>query len=269
MSENINEVVREFRKMRALQARENIKHRLTSGQHARRNKEIYLAKMDGKSSKELAKIYNLHPSYISRLCRTYKIFLEYNEMPDFDNKVFDGENGTTTLSELNTAKRVLDLIGERLFYERYDILHALPAPVRAKNALLNEGWSTLAKIERESDASLLRMPNFGRKSLKELRQAINKIKDELGIEGVSDDLIQKTQQKIKEIVYAFGEERGREILSETWAQVRDEARTELQRDIRDVIESIAPDKTPFSFDGPVAVNSLYEWNTEGAQDDTH
>jgi hypothetical protein len=261
MTERKDEIWQELQKLWAFQAGENIKRRILSGEHARRNKEIYLAKMDGKSSKELAKIYKLHPSYISMLCRTYKIFLEDNEMPDFDNKVFDGENGTTTLSELNAARRVLDLVGERLFYESYDIVHALPASCRAKNALLNAGWNTLAKIERESDASLLRMPNFGRKSLKELRQAISKIKDELGIEGVSDDLIQKTQQKIKEIVYAFGEERGREILSDTWAQVRDEARTELQRDIRDILESISPDKTPFSFDGILAKNSLYEWNT--------
>lgn len=261
MSERTNEIYRELQQARVFQTRQNIKRRILSGQHARRNKEIYLAKQDGKSSKELAKIYKLHQGYISMICRTYKIFLEDNEMPDFDNKVFDGENGTTTLSELNAAKRVLGLVGERLFYESYDILHALPAPVRAKNALLNAGWSTLAKIERESDASLMRLPNFGRKSLKELRQAISKIKDELSIEGVSDDLIQKTQQKIKEIVYAFGEERGREILSETWAQVRDEARTELQRDIKDILENIAPDKTPFSFDGATVKNSLYEWNT--------
>lgn len=260
-SERIEEIYRELQQARVFRTRQNIKHRILSGQHARRNKEIYLAKQDGKSSKELAKIYRLHPSYISMLCRTYKIFLEDNEMPDFDNKVFDGENGTTTLNELNNAKRVLEIVGERIFYERYEILHALPAPVRAKNALLNAGWDTLAKIERESDASLIRMPNFGKKSLKELRQAISKIKDELGIEGVSDDLIQKTQQKIKEIVYAFGEERGREILSETWAQVRDEARTELQRDIKDILESIAPDKTPFSLDGAMTENSLYEWNT--------
>ena len=76
MSNHINEVMREFREMRALRAKENIKHRILSGQHARRNKEIYLAKQDGKSSKELAKIYRLHPSYISMLCRTYKIFLK-------------------------------------------------------------------------------------------------------------------------------------------------------------------------------------------------
>ena len=261
MSELTEEFWEKAREYRHTMWRENIKARVLSGQHARRNKEIYLARQAGKSVREIAETYKLHPSYISMLCRTYKIFLEDNEMPDFDNKVFDGENGTTTLSELNTAKRVLGLVGERLFYESYDILHALPAPVRAKNALLNAGWNTLAKIERESDASLIRMPNFGKKSLKELRQAINKIKDELGIEGVSDDLIQKTQQKIKEIVYAFGEERGREILSETWAQVRDEARTELQRDIKDILESIAPDKTPFSFDRSMVDNNLYEWNT--------
>lgn len=261
MSDRTNEIQRELREVWAFQTRQNIKRRILSGQHARRNKEIYLARQAGKSVREIAETYKLHRQYIYVICRRYEIFLQDNEMPEFDNKVFDGENGTTTLSELNSAKRVLEIVGEQIFYERYEILHALPAPVRAKNALLNAGWNTLAKIERESDASLLRMPNFGRKSLKELRQAINKIKDELGIEGVSDDLIQKTQQKIKEIVYAFGEERGREILSETWAQVRDEARTELQRDIKDILESISPDKTPFSFDGAMAKNSLYEWNT--------
>jgi len=261
MSELTEEFWEKAREHRHTMWRENIKARVLSGQHARRNKEIYLARQAGKSVREIAETYKLHHQYIYAICRRYEIFLQDNEMPDFDSRVFDGENGTTTLSEVNAAKRVLDLVGERLFYEKYDILHALPASVRTKNALFNAGWNTLAKIERESDASLIRMPNFGKKSLRELRQAINKIKDELGVEGVSDDLIQKTQQKIKEIVYAFGEERGREILSETWAQVRDEARAELQADIKDILENITPDKTPFSFDGAMAKNSLYEWNT--------
>jgi len=269
MGEDIDKIIQKFKEHRHVMWMEGIKARVLSGQHARRNKEIYLARQDGKSSKELAKTYRLHPSYIGMICRTYKIFLEHNEMPDFDNKVFDGECGTTTLSELNTAKRVLSIVGERLFYESYDILHALPASVRTKNALSNANWNTLAKIERESEASLMRMPNFGRKSYKELRQAIRKIKEELGIGGVSDELIKDTQQKIKELVYAFGEERGREILSETWAQVRDEARAELKADIKDILENITPDKTPFSFDGPVAANSLHEWNTNGIQNDTN
>lgn len=268
MNEAIDEVIQKFKEHRDVMWKENIKARILSGQHARRNKEIYLAKIDGKSRKELAKAYNLHPQTISAICQRYEIFLEENEMPDFDNTVFDGENGTTTLSELKVAKGVLEMVGRRMFYEKYDIRHALPASVRIKNALSNANWITLAAIERESDASLMRLPNFGKKSFRELRQAVRKIKEELGIEGVSDKLIKETQQKIKELLHAFGEERGREILSETWAQVRDENRAELRRDIREIIESIAPDKAPFSM-SRTGENNLYEWNTNGIQNDAN
>ena len=131
----------------------------------------------------------------------------------------DSKNGTTAPSEIKDARRVLDIVGARLFYDKYDIIHALPAPRRVKNALLNADLKSLAKIERESDASLMRLPNFGKKSFKELRKALSEIKKELGISGVSDELITEMQKKIKEFVEVFGEDRGREILHETWDKV--------------------------------------------------
>jgi DNA-directed RNA polymerase alpha subunit len=49
---------------------------------------------------------------------------------------------------------------------------------RAYNALKSEGIDTLEKIEKEGARSLLRIPNFGRKTLKE-------VKEFLAIRGIS------------------------------------------------------------------------------------
>lgn len=174
----------------------------------------------------------------------------------------DCANETTTPSEVKDARRVLDIVGARLFYDKYDIIHALPAPTRVKNALSNADLKSLAKIERESDASLMRLPMFGKKSLKELRKALSEIKKELGINGFSDELIQETQKKIKQFVEVFGEDRGREILYETWEKICEQNRLELQKNLKDIIENITPEKTPFAVSGSVTENNLHEWNTK-------
>ena len=49
---------------------------------------------------------------------------------------------------------------------------------RAYNALKSEGIDTLEKIEKEGARSLLRIPNFGRKTLKE-------VKEFLALRGIS------------------------------------------------------------------------------------
>lgn len=43
---------------------------------------------------------------------------------------------------------------------------------RADNCLNNEGLKTVGEVMAKSDGELLRIPNFGKKSLRELKQAI-------------------------------------------------------------------------------------------------
>lgn len=52
-------------------------------------------------------------------------------------------------------------------------LYALPVSVRAFNALMNDGrYRTLGEIKRATDAQLLRVKNFGKKSLREVRWVV-------------------------------------------------------------------------------------------------
>lgn len=52
--------------------------------------------------------------------------------------------------------------------------------VRCYNCLRNEGILTIEYAEKVSDATLLRIPNFGRKSLAELRAEIKRWRSEYG-----------------------------------------------------------------------------------------
>ena len=48
----------------------------------------------------------------------------------------------------------------------------LELSVRAENCLKNEGIKTIGELSMKSDSDLLCVPNFGRKSLRELRETI-------------------------------------------------------------------------------------------------
>ena len=48
----------------------------------------------------------------------------------------------------------------------------LDLTVRAQNCLKNEGIKTLGELSMKSDGELLHIPNFGRKSLYDLKEAV-------------------------------------------------------------------------------------------------
>ena len=48
----------------------------------------------------------------------------------------------------------------------------LPLTVRTDNCLHNEGLKTVGEVLARSDIELLRMPNFGKKSLRELKEVL-------------------------------------------------------------------------------------------------
>lgn len=53
-----------------------------------------------------------------------------------------------------------------------DELECLGLDLRTKNVLRNEQLVTIVQIARETDASLMRTPNFGRRSLQRLRAKV-------------------------------------------------------------------------------------------------
>jgi hypothetical protein len=59
---------------------------------------------------------------------------------------------------------------ERYPTERPECLHGGPVDTRIWNAMLCDGYPTLADMASRSDAELLRAPNFGRACLKRLRE---------------------------------------------------------------------------------------------------
>jgi CRISPR/Cas system CMR-associated protein Cmr5 small subunit len=66
----------------------------------------------------------------------------------------------------------------------------LALPTRAANCLRNMGIHTVGQLATMSDAELLRNPNFGRKSLKHLKEAL----DEYGVELESTEILDIEQQ---------------------------------------------------------------------------
>lgn len=52
------------------------------------------------------------------------------------------------------------------------LIDQLPLSIRTKNTLKNAGFLTVADVKNVEDAQLLRQPNFGRRSLHELREIL-------------------------------------------------------------------------------------------------
>lgn len=73
---------------------------------------------------------------------------------------------------------------DRLAFQQANSVEELPInaiglPVRAFNCLKNEEIETVGEAMARSDAELLRSPNFGRQSLKDLRLCIDAARREL------------------------------------------------------------------------------------------
>lgn len=66
----------------------------------------------------------------------------------------------------------------------------LEVPVRVANMLKVEGIHTVGQLATKSEAELLRCPNFGRGSLKKLKEAL----DEYGVELESSEILDMEQQ---------------------------------------------------------------------------
>jgi hypothetical protein len=228
--------------------------------HAKRNKEIYLAKQEGRTIGEISWKYDLSKSYISLICRAYSIYLEDNAMPSFDDSMPADSVTDEHTSLKEDARAAFQEMGIDSFYQNYDIILALDTSVRAKNAMINMGITTLGKIDQHSDAYLLRMPNFGKKSLKELRCAVAEMKAEFGINKSNFETMTKAQKKMKALILDLGEERAVEIFDIAAKAVRDE--NEMLSDLSEIIRTICPEETPFMGNSNGGIINYYEWDTK-------
>ena len=69
----------------------------------------------------------------------------------------------------------------------------LEVSVRVANCLKNEGIRTVGQLATKSEAELLRTPNFGRRSLKHLKEVL----DEYGVELESPEILDIEQQMMR------------------------------------------------------------------------
>ena len=78
----------------------------------------------------------------------------------------------------DTMRALEDVLGTNAYHTPVEQLFDdttvkdLELSARAENCLHNEGLKTIGEVSAKSDGDLLRIPNFGRKSLRELKEAI-------------------------------------------------------------------------------------------------
>ena len=151
-------------------------------QYKERNRKIFLEKLNGnKTNSEISQEYSVSPHRIGQIlskeagsfyklkdaieaiqesihCLNKNIFSIQNHLMDiskggiFINKCANGSGGVEELDE--------------------DSIEYLELSVRSLNALLSVGIKTIDQLCNSSKSYLLRIPNFGRKSLMEVQQVL-------------------------------------------------------------------------------------------------
>lgn len=117
---------------------------------------------------------------------------------------------------------------------------------RARNCIINElgHEATIGDIIAMSDKELLRVPNFGKKSLRELRKAIDEMAYRHGIQLVNFKVMQRRLLSVLvDGLDMVGERRMVKELLTAIKRAKESARTRKQ--LRRVIETINPSEVPF------------------------
>ena len=150
----------------------------------------------------------------------------------------------------------------------YAQFEAMPAnglqdlSTRARNCLINElGYeATIGDVIAMSDKALLRVPNFGKKSLRELRLLIEAHALQHGVSIAEfKDVRRRLHTTLVEGLEMVGE---RKMVEELMAAIKSAKKEAwIKRSLKEVIESINPSETPFmSVRSDVELNQ-YEWTT--------
>jgi hypothetical protein len=117
-----------------------------------RDFEIYQAVKDGSPYAPLCRKYNLSSATIGYIVKRVGSYLRRQEEGDERDEIGVDE----------WASRIPD----------HTLLYELDLSVRTANCLKNDNLLTVGDARTKTDEYLLRIPNFGRKSLRELREKI-------------------------------------------------------------------------------------------------
>ena len=133
---------------------------------------------------------------------------------------------------------------------------------RARNCLINElgHEGSIGDVIAMSDKDLLRVTNFGKKSLSELRSAIEAHAARHGISVAEfKDVRRRLHTALVEGLELVGERR---MVEELMAAIKSAKKAvEIKKNLKTVISRISPSETPFmSVRSDVELNQ-YEWTT--------
>jgi hypothetical protein len=133
---------------------------------------------------------------------------------------------------------------------------------RARNCLINElgHEASIGDVIAMSDKHLLRVPNFGKKSLSELRSAIEAHAARHGVSVAEfKDVRRRLHTALVEGLELVGERR---MVEELMAAIKSaKKQVEIKRNLREVISNISPSETPFMRDMSNVEINQYEWTT--------
>lgn len=133
---------------------------------------------------------------------------------------------------------------------------------RASNCIINElGYeATIGDVIAMSDKDMLRVPNFGKKSLRELRLLIEAyaLRHNISIAEFKD-VRRRLHTALVEGLELVGERR---MVEELMAAIKSaKKKVEIKKSLKEVISNISPSETPFmSVRSDVELNQ-YEWTT--------
>lgn len=126
-----------------------------------RNKAAVLLRSEGLTLRAVGSMLGVGPARIRQMCcKAENRFKRRNHAADGRRRI-----------EEEMATRQADLAQRKSAPWEFWTALELELSVRSHNVMRNEGW-TLGDVAAMSDAEILRCPNVGRKSLRELRNAV-------------------------------------------------------------------------------------------------
>ena len=147
-------------------------------------------------------------------------------------------------------------------FEATPIKYLSGLSTRASNCIINElGYeATIGEVIAMSDKALLRVPNFGKKSLREMRLLIEAyaLRHNISIAEFKD-VRRRLHTALVEGLELVGERR---MVEELMAAIKSaKKQVEIKKNLKAVISKISPSETPFmSVRSDVELNQ-YEWTT--------
>ena len=133
-----------------------------------RNKAAVLLRSQGMTLREAGKMLGVGPERIRQMC--------WRAKRGFGARHKVAENRARLNAAANERREHWD--GMRSAPWASWTADCVELGARAANVMRNEGW-TLGQVARATDAEILRIPNCGRKTLRELREAVAEIMEPL------------------------------------------------------------------------------------------